>query len=259
MANSCPDMSHRLGKDFICARYFCSTVLAQSRNSPVRTRSKLSVQLTSLRSSIIMFFTPAAKLAIVWVFFFSAHALAQDSPGRFEVGGNFTAAHASFFYAYGPGVEGTVNFGRHIALDAALDWLPTDHPDNVTLGLFGLKVGTRTKHFGFFGKARPGFISFSKVLRDSTIIVDPEPPAVTLGTSAHVIRQTERAFDLGGVMEYYPARHWAMRWDVGDMLVFQEPGPKFTSIFVGQPPSILIFPAHTTQNFQFSTGVHYRF
>lgn len=217
------------------------------------------MQPTNLRSSVTMFPAPAARLAIVWIFLFSAHALAQDSPGRFELGGNFTAAHATFFYGYGPGLEGTVNFGRHIALDTALDWLPTNHPNYVTLGLFGAKVGTRTEHFGFFGKVRPGFISLSKTLRASAIVVDPGPPAVTLGTSANVIRQTERVLDLGGVMEYYPARHWAMRWDMGDMLVFQEAGPTFTDILVGQPPSILIFPAHTTQNFQFSTGVHYRF
>lgn len=216
------------------------------------------MQPARLRSSVT-FFTPIVRWAIVWIFFFSVSALAQDSPGRFEVGGNFTAAHATFFNAYGPGLEGTVNFGRHIALDAALDWLPTEHPDNVTLGLFGAKVGTRTQHFGFFGKVRPGFISLSKTLRDSIIFADPGPPAVTLGTAAHVIRQTERALDLGGVLEYYPSRHWAVRWDMGDMLVFQEPGPTFTSIIVGQPPSVLIFPAHTTQNFQFSTGVHYRF
>jgi hypothetical protein len=179
---------------------------------------------------------------------------AQDSPGRFEVGGNFTAVR---FGAgeFGPGIEGDLNFGRHFALDGAYSWLPTIST-HVMTGLFGAKVGTRTQHFGFFGKVRPGFISIGNTLRAETIIL---VPTALPATTNRFGRLTERALDLGGVMEYYPARHWALRWDAGNTLLFREPGTKIT--IIGLPIAVdpLRIPSGITNNFQFSTGVHYRF
>ena len=220
----------------------------------------------SLRLSISTF-----KLAVACVVLCSTLALAQDSPGRFEVGGSFTALHfggggtfgalslgrAAFF---GPGVEGDINFGRHIALDMAYSWLPTS-PSHLMTGLFGAKVGTRTERFGFFGKVRPGFISIGKTLREEIFTFGPGPadftPTIRFG------RLTERALDIGGVLEYYPARHWAMRWDFGDTVVFGEPGPTLQIVTVGSGvPPILPFATptgRTSNNFQFSTGIHYRF
>ena len=201
-----------------------------------------------------MLFRPAI---FVLMLFFSALTFAQDAPGWFEVGGNFTALRFRGDGFYGVGVDGDINFGRHIALDGSYSWLPNSPVHHMT-GLFGAKVGARTGHFGFFGKVRPGFISISRELRSSSILVDPGPPAVTLATAAHVTRLTERALDLGGVVEYYPSRHWALRWDFGDTLVFQEQ-PTFTIVDVGSPPVIITFPEHTSNNFQFSTAIHYRF
>ncbi len=213
------------------------------------------MQPTGLRSYITRFFTPAACVAIVWVLFFSVHALGQDTPGRFEVGGNFTALRFGSGGFLGPGVDGDLNFGRHIALDGTYSWLPSN-PLHVMTGLFGAKVGTRTEHFGFFGKARPGFISFGNVERSATEIIGPG-----LFLSQRFARQTEKALDFGGVMEYYPARHWALRWDVGDLVVFQEPSPILTIIINGVPSTRTFggFPPGTLNSFQFSTGIHYRF
>ncbi|MFI5103620.1 MAG: hypothetical protein ACHP79_01735, partial [Terriglobales bacterium] len=73
-------------------------------------------------------------------------------------------------------------------------------------------------------------------------------------------RLTQRALDLGGVAEYYPARHWAFRWDFGDSLVFQEKGPTFNFTGVGAPTQQPFTQRNFGSNhFQFSTGVHYRF
>ena len=215
------------------------------------------MQPTSLRSSMTTFFTPAVRLAIAWIFFFSVSALAQDSPGRFEVGGNFTAQRFGRAGFFGPGVDGDLNFGRHIALDGSYSWLPSS-PTHLMTGLFGAKVGTRTEHFGFFGKVRPGFISFGNVERFATEIVGPGP---VLNLSQRFGRLTERALDFGGVVEYYPARHWALRWDVGDLVVFQEPNPTLTIIINGVPNTVTFggFPPGTLHNFQFNTGIHYRF
>lgn len=215
------------------------------------------MQPTSLRSSVTGFFTPTAGLAIVWVLFFSVSALAQDSPGRFEVGGNFTAQRFGRGGFFGPGVDGDLNFGRHIALDGSYSWLPTS-PTHLMTGLFGAKVGTRTEHFGFFGKVRPGFVSFGNVERSATEIIGPGPG---ISLSQRFARQTEKALDFGGVLEYYPSRHWALRWDVGDLVAFQEPSPTVTIIINGVPSTrtFSVFPPGTLHNFQFNSGIHYRF
>jgi len=206
-------------------------------------------------------------LAIAFLLFCSTFTSAQDSPGHFEIGGNFTAIH--FFdtskigpgvSTIGPGVEGDFNLGRHLALDGAFTWMPGSFPrGNTIMGLIGVKAGVRTQHFGFFSKVRPGFISFSNVVRDDTL---------TFGNGGFIPNSTlrfasltQRALDLGGVIEYYPAQHWAFRWDFGDTLLFQEAGPTLTLINVGTPPTnqVISTPGRTSNNFQFSTGVHYRF
>jgi hypothetical protein len=183
-------------------------------------------------------------------------AWSQDAPARFELGGNFTASHVSL-ETFGPGVDGSVNFGRHIAFDAGYSWLPTPTPQHIMTAFFGAKAGMRTEHFGFFGKVRPGLISFGDAVRSVTIDFGPNG----ISSVFRQARQTEKALDLGGVLEYYPARHWALRWDAGDMVVFGEPG--LTSNLVGTVPPNFVNPppepAQTTNNFLFSTGVRYRF
>lgn len=209
-------------------------------------------------SAIKTFAAKAHKLAAVFLLFYSTLALVgQDSPGRLEVGGGLTAIRNGTFLPsnLGPGLEADLNLGRHFALDAALDWLPSNTNAGSTLiGLFGGKVGTRTEHFGFFGKVRPGFVTVSNALRASSIVF-PAP----LGIS-RFDRLTQRALDLGGVVEYYPAKHWALRWDAGDTLFFDEQGPIFSIISPGMPTvTFPQTPSRTTNNFQFSTSVHYRF
>lgn len=190
---------------------------------------------------------------------FAIHATAQDySPGHFEVGVNFTAIHSHQLVSnFGPGVEGDFNIGRHFALDAALNWFPSNsRAGQTTIGLFGGKVGARTQHFGFFGKVRPGFVTVDNAVREETLVL-------SVGTfQAPIVRfdrLTERVLDLGGVVEYYPARRWALHWDIGDTLLFEEKGPLLNIV----PPLILTpispAPARTRNNFQFSSGVHYRF
>lgn len=205
-----------------------------------------------LQCSVAGFFTSAATLVIVFSLFCATPSVAQDSPGRFEVGGNFTALRANEAGNFGPGLEGDFNFGRHFALDGAFNWLPASPYSHVIEGLFGGKVGTRTEHFGFFGKVRPGFVSRANVLRQEVINLGPpfSVPIIRFG------RLTERALDFGGVLEYYPGRHWALRYDFGDTVIFGE-APQIT--FIGTTPGLNLFPGSTTHNFQFSTSVHYRF
>jgi hypothetical protein len=218
------------------------------------------MKLACLSRSATRVFTIAFSL-IVCFLLCSTPALAQNSPGRFEVGGSFTALY--FHRAgFGPAVEGDINFGRHFALDGSFSWFPKNTIGrNAMTGLFGVKGGIRTQRFGLFAKVRPGFLTFENALREETILFTPGPifPIGSI-SSLRFGRLTQPALDLGGVAEYYPARHWAFRWDLGDTLVFQEKGPTFNSIGVGVP----VGPPFTQRNFgsnhfQFSSGVHYRF
>jgi hypothetical protein len=219
-----------------------------------------------LRTSLIRLLTSTTSVVVAGsVLFLSALAAAQDSPGRFEAGTAFSTLHMPGIAALGPALEGDVNFGPHIALDGAFNWLPNStRGQSAVTGFFGAKAGMRTQRFGFFGKARPGFLSFDNAFRGETVILTPAPNgigSISSLSSFRFGRLTQRALDVGGVAEYYPARHWALRWDLGDMLLFPDKGPTFTFIGVGTPglPPIIERSPGVTQHFQFSTGIHYRF
>lgn len=189
-------------------------------------------------------------ILIAFCFASSIQSMSQTSPTpRFEVGGGITGIRNIFIADVGPTVEGDVNFGSHVAFDAAFQWMPASFSQTVN-GFFGAKVGTRMEHFGFFGKVRPGFISTSDTLRGSTFNPDTGQESVRFG------RLTEKALDAGGVIEYYPATHWLMRWDLGDTVLFEQP-----TVFsvTGTNPSSLSVSRGTTNHLQFSAGVHYRF
>jgi hypothetical protein len=220
------------------------------------------MQPTTRRRCTLGVSSSTFKLAVACVLLCSTLALAQDSPGRFEAGAAFNTLHMPGIAALGPAAEGDVNFGRHIALDGAFSWLPNSGRQSAATGFFGVKAGTRTQRFGFFGKARPGFLTFDNAFRGETVILTPAPTGPgTIGiiSSIRSGRLTQRALDLGGVAEYYPARHWTFRWDLGDMLLFQEKGPTFTFIGPSPLPSFTAPSPGTTNHFQFSSGVHYRF
>lgn len=183
---------------------------------------------------------------------------AQDVP-RFEIGGSFNAQQNSGLGIMGPGFRGVFNLGRFVSLESELNWFPRVATDGrIGTGieaLFGAKVGYRTQHFGFFGKVRPGFVTFSDTLRQDTF---------DFATFSGVViprfdRLTEPVVDFGEVIEYYPSKHWALRWDVGDRVVFQE-GIRFNFVNTGNQ-TVFPFPNdnRTANNFQFSTGVQYRF
>lgn len=79
-------------------------------------------------------------------------------------------------------------------------------------GLFGLKGGIRRNHFGFFGKVRPGFNSYSDALASVTT-----SQSVTTETYS---RSTNFVLDLGGIMEFYPTEKSTLRIEVGDTHLF---------------------------------------
>lgn len=198
-----------------------------------------------LRSGVI-------AMSMILSLFLASLATAQDAPTRFEAGGNLMAVRGQF-PSIGTGVEGGMNFGSHLSLDAAFDYLPATHFQTIG-GFFGAKAGIRRQRFGVFGKVRPGFFSTSHAFRSSTVNLD------TGQVDERFARLTQRALDLGGVAEFYPAAHWLLRWDLGDTLFFQEQGPSSTAVGGGNPPFTFAGPpSRVTNNFQFSTSFRYRF
>jgi Outer membrane protein beta-barrel domain len=164
---------------------------------------------------------------------------------RFEVGAQFSVLRFKDYVDYGtePGVGGRFgfNFNDHLAVEAVVDFYPDAHHGDPTvsgrktLALFGVKAGSRFGRFGFFGKARPGFIRLSRRLEFSCI-----------GIGAPVdceLSRTNFAFDLGGVAEYHFSPRWLFRADLGDTLIRAD----------------IVGGRGTTHNLQMDAGVGFRF
>jgi hypothetical protein len=128
----------------------------------------------------------------------------------------------------------------------------------VLQGQFGVKAGKRFKRFGIFGKARPGFVSFDKSLK----LVGTQPIFVSfLGRVVQegifeIGRRTFYADDFGGVIEFYPARRWSLRFDAGDTLIHYG-----ARSFPSNLLSIRFLTASPEKrhNFQFASGFSVRF
>jgi len=82
------------------------------------------------------------------------------------------------------------------------------------IALFGVKAGLRTKKFGLFVKARPGFAVFHPVY-DCIPVADLFAPSAAINQCSEN-RLKNFAMDWGGVAEIYLPRHTFIRLDAGD-------------------------------------------
>jgi hypothetical protein len=178
---------------------------------------------------------------------------AQDTVPRYEIGPVFSTIsldRAITMRRSAIGGRFTLNFARWAAFDSDLTITPLDPQASTRIdgglalqGQFGFKGGWRRNKFGIFGKARPGFISFSGAI---TNLVAP-PPSLIFDYG----RVTFFSFDAGGVFEFYPSRKISLRGDIGDTII------RYPTIAT---PAILgTIPAATTHNLQISTSIQYRF
>ena len=164
---------------------------------------------------------------------------------RFEVGAHFSVLRYDDYgdYVTEPGVGGRFGFifNDHLAAEAEVTFYPRAHEGDATvsgrktLALFGVKAGARRGRFGFFGKARPGFIYFGRRLSFSCVGLD-EPADCGLAN-------TNFAFDLGGVAEFNFSPRALLRVDLGDTII----------------RSGIIGGTDTTHNLQLNAGVGFRF
>lgn len=116
-----------------------------------------------------------------------------------------------------PGFGGYASYRFYGALylDGDILYFPRSTPhsgphDGGTIleGTFGLKGGIRRNHFGFFGKARPGFNFYSQALTS----INDTGPATVYGYG----HATNFVLDLGGILEFYPHESGTLRLEVGD-------------------------------------------
>src|SRR6185437_12015691 len=162
----------------------------------------------------------------------------------------------------GLGARFTNNLTKHVALEAEGNLIPRNgffaFPDSAGLkvqGQFGVKAGKRFERLGVFAKARPGLLSVGDILiQTSTQTIENVPfPPITFSVF-EVRRKNFLTLDVGGVLEFYPSRRVLIRFDAGDTMV---DGGNVRSIsFTNTPPPPL---ARITHNFQFSSGVAFRF
>jgi hypothetical protein len=190
--------------------------------------------------------------AVVWLsFLLSPRADAQTAPPKFEAGAQFTTIHLTDVKenTFGFGIRFVYNPVRYLSLESEVNYTVTRPPFATSLtgghvleGFFGPKAGLRKSKFGVFGKIRPGFASFSDVVKS----VDPSTFTVQTG------RRTQFALDVGGVVEIYASRRVSLRYDMGDTIVFYGRQVIF-------PPPFPEFPGLAQHNFQFSSGILFRF
>jgi hypothetical protein len=175
----------------------------------------------------------------------TAHAQSRSETPKVEIGAHYTALRISGFGgndATDSGVGGrvTYNINSKVGIEGEYNFFPegrlnfatlsTVLDSNRTQGLFGVKYAiARSNSAALFVKGRPGFLRFSQ-----------GTPANGTSSSA-----TQFAFDYGGVIELYPARAFALRFDVGDTVIRYD-NPVFPNPFF-------------THNLQISTGVALRF
>lgn len=179
-------------------------------------------------------------------------AVAQSSPGRFELGAQVSSAVWSEFD------ETDVGLGGRFA------WLPTGiigieaeinvYPEEFVFsssrveGLFGVTVGPRFDRVRPFAKLRSGFLNVGDAPRPfACILIYPPPLSCELASG-----RTLAAFDLGGGVEMSVTRRTFVRVEAGDRIVMY-PGPVIDRNRVVQDDS---FFGH---DFRFAAGAGLRF
>jgi hypothetical protein len=238
-----------------------------TRYFSVRRQTKIIGEVIFMKRNAILAF------ASIVILLSCGHraALAQtDELQKVEIGAHFTSLSLdnNFETNTEPGFGGrfTYNVTRNFAVEAEGNFFPKENRlsfrtgGRAIQGLFGIKLGKRYKRFGFFGKARPGFISYSQGLFEFV------PTTPTFDPSAQILTRTERlthfAADIGGVIEFYPSRRIFTRIDAGDTIIrMGQTRVNNLTVDAGNQFVIvpLTVPGDTTHNFQFSAGVGFRF
>ena len=184
---------------------------------------------------------------------------AQSGDEKFETGIQFSVIGpgGSLFLdddtSMGGGGRITYNLTRYIALEGEMNYFPSTGLNRVRRlqGQYGIKSGMRFTRFGLFGKIRPGF---QKIEYEVPVFCNPDNLFCPLPWTK--LKETGFALDLGGVLEFYPAKRITIRFDVGDTILNRDELSQLRGIVELRTLPQLRDTSHTLQ---FSTGVGYRF
>jgi len=142
---------------------------------------------------------------------------AQSDDSKFEIGGHYSLLTSGYRNS---GFGGRFGYNLNSLLTAEVEY--SDYfQDRIfegtkRMGLFGLKIGTRTETVGLFTKISPGFIHFSNEY-------DPNCAAAA-GNLYCTSPQSHFALNFGGGFELYPYRHTYLRFDIGNLWVKRSSG-----------------------------------
>jgi len=174
-------------------------------------------------------------------------AMAQENTPRFEVGVHVPTLFVTERHDRdtGLGARFTYNLNNYLAVEAeGNEFLQTREGGsyNETQGFVGVRAGIRKKRYGVFAKVRPG------VTRFNLLGTTPGPNTFEQGHNRFSV-------DVGGVFEYYPHRHIAVRVDAGDTMINFKPGDFFYQR-LDEPKFVRSGLSH---NLQINIGVAFRF
>jgi len=151
-----------------------------------------------------------------------------------------------------PGFGGrfTLNLTESVALEAEGNYFTraqfSTQGGHIFQGQFGGKIGKRFDRWGLFGKARPGFVGFTRVF---DFVQGAQVPA-----QIPVVTKYYPSLDVGGVVEFYISPRWMARFDVGDTMI------RYREIRLeGSTQSFILQPGQTRHNLQLSSGIGFRF
>jgi hypothetical protein len=208
----------------------------------------------------------SALIAVaVCLFAFGSTTQAQVDEHRFEVGGVFTSITLTDFRervvpgfdsgdstVNGIGGRFAYNLNENLAIDAEASFFPesvfgNEESGQKLQGVVGVKAGVRNRWAGVFAKARPGVMWFGEFPSRGSCTT------TSFGSTCGVAHDKNFAMDLGGVIEFYPAKRAIIRADIGDTIIHYQDrtGGTFSN-------PILVSGAFKN-NFQVSIGFGWRF
>ena len=187
-----------------------------------------------MRMSIMI----AAGMMMASIVCVDARAQGTSDRPRFEIGGQFVGLRLNDFDEGAAGIGGrfAYNLGEHLAIETVISHFPENPSGNFgeTVGLAGIRLGSRIERFGVFAKLRAG--------------------AINLGGGDFDLRIKQKTFfaaEAGMAIEYYAGPHMVLRLDLGDLIV-PFGGATFMSTI---PPKKL----GTSHNIQTEIGIAVRF
>ena len=184
--------------------------------------------------------------AVISFFFVCvSSAQAQEKNPKYEFGIHYAALSVSEKSDTdgGLGLRFTYNFNDYLGVEAEETYFPNlreGSEGNERQGLFGVRAGKRNSRYGLFAKVRPGFTRFYALGNTGLSLFEQD--------------RTRFTVDVGGVFEYYPHRHVAVRVDAGDTMVHFKSGDFFRQDF-----NRVFVQNRLSHNLQINVGVALRF